>query len=138
MLRTLSSISSCPHILFLNSQVGTMATIPLHHHLESIPDQVGIAILRSEDGSIKEGPTGTLSDHDVHILYKMLLEIGGILVTRSAPINNTSIRGKGGECLKRFTVERKGGRDEGEKISYSVCVTGDGFVCIVKRRVSNH
>jgi len=110
-----------------------MATIP-HHHLESIPDQVGIAILRSQDGSMIQQPSGTLFDHDVQILYQMLLEIGGILVSTG---NISTGSEKGRESLKRFTVEMgSGGGDGGEreKISYSVCATGDGFVYIVKRR----
>mmetsp|Transcript_6605 Transcript_6605/g.7665 ORF Transcript_6605/g.7665 Transcript_6605/m.7665 type:complete len:116 (+) Transcript_6605:30-377(+) len=111
-------------------------TISLHHHLESIPDQVGIAILRSQDGSMIQQPSGTLLDHDVQILYQMLLEIGGILVSTG---NTSTGSEKGGESLKRFTVEMGGGGGGGdggerEKISYSVCVTGDGFVYIVKRR----
>ena len=116
-----------------------MATITfdqLHHHLESIPHQIGVAILRSEDGSSFQPPSGTLSDHDVQILYKMLLEVGGILEPNPRTVSNVGNSEKGLESFKRFTVERRG--DEGEKMSYSVCVTVDGFVCIVKRRIPHH
>jgi len=102
---------------------------PLHHHLESIPDQVGIAILRSNDGSILHPPTGSLCTHDVQILYRMLLEIGGILLP-----SNSSGSEKDEELLKRFNVEMGG---DLEKISYTVCLTQDGFVYIVKKSISN-
>ena len=88
------------------------------HHLsdlESIPNQIGTAILRSSDGELFRQPSGTLSEHDVGILYQMLIEVGGVIVRD--------------EKLRRVTVEG------GNGVTYSMCAAMDGYIYIVKRRV---
>lgn len=76
--------SSSPH------QPSTSDSAPTPDlDLETIPCQVGHAVLRSSDGSILCAPTGGLSDRDVGIIYRMLLEIGTKL---------------NGEALQRFTI----------------------------------
>ena len=96
---------------------------PLHlHHLpdlESIPNQIGHAILNSKDGSLLIQPSGSLSHHDIDILYQILLEVGE--TTKDSH-----------EKLKKVTIE-------GNDVLYSLCCTADGFVFIVKKRaIDNH
>ena len=92
----------------------------LHQHhfadLESIPNQIEHAILNAKDGSLL---SGSMSPHDIDILYQILLEVG------------ETMKGDGGaetgDKLKTITVE-------GGDISYSMCVTADGYIYLVKRR----
>ncbi len=127
---------------------------PLHQHqhrqhladLESIPNQIGHAILNSSDGSLLSS-SGTLSQNDVDILYQVVLEIGetmkpqkngfggGFGSTSTSTSGSTSVEGTngssggggGGEKLKKITIEGGG-------IQYSICVTADGFIYLIKRR----
>jgi hypothetical protein len=102
---------------------------PLHHHhfadLESIPNQIGYAILNSKDGSLLHPPSGLLSHHDIDLLYQILLEVGETMKE-----NETTARGSGPgseDKLKKITIG-------GGNILYNMCLTADGFVYLVKRR----
>mmetsp|Transcript_12827 Transcript_12827/g.22051 ORF Transcript_12827/g.22051 Transcript_12827/m.22051 type:complete len:116 (-) Transcript_12827:1604-1951(-) len=83
--------------------------------LDAIPGQIGHAILRASDGTILRPPTGSLTDRDVGIVYRMMLEIGTVL---------------DGEGLQRVTVGF-------QSVSYAVVLGGgDGCLYIVKKRSS--
>ena len=85
--------------------------------LDAIPGQIGHAILHSSDGSIIQSPTGSISERDVSIVYRILLEIGTVL--------------DGKEGLQRLAVSFK-------SVSYAVTLGGsDGYVYIVKKRSSS-
>lgn len=107
---------------------------PLHHFaadLESIPNQIGHVIL-NKDGLPIHPPSGSLSKHDVDILYQILLEVGEIMVGGESNGNgnsNVNIRSNN-EKLKMLTIEG------GSGVSYSICVTKDGYLYVVKRRSS--
>ena len=84
--------------------------------LESIPGQIGHAILRASDGTLLRPPTGSLTEHDVGIVYRILLEIGTVLE---------------GEGVQRVTVGLR-------SVSYAVALGGaDGCLYIVKKRSSS-
>lgn len=86
---------------------------PEQPDLEAVPCQVGHAVLRSSDGSILRAPTGGLSDRDVGIIYRMLLEIGTKL---------------NGEALQRFTISFGA-------VAYVVVMSpSDGCVYVVKKQ----
>jgi hypothetical protein len=107
-------------------------TLPLHLNvdLESVPNQIGHAILRSSNGSIIKPPNGSLSSHDVNILYKMLLEMGHILNDQTSAVNGNTNSNKKEELLKKVTVQGGTGND----IRYCMGVSKDGLVYIVKKR----
>ena len=101
--------------------------------LDSIPDQIGNAILRVTDGTILRPPTGSLTEQDVEIIYRMMLEIGTILEggtggkypNRDNYYNNEVVEG-----LQRVAVGFK-------KVSYAVTLGGsDGCLYIVKKKSS--
>ena len=46
----------------------------------SLPGQLGSAILRITDGTIIHGPAGLLTPRDLDIIYRIMLEVGTILV----------------------------------------------------------
>lgn len=93
-------------------------TAPLHLiDLDSIPNQIGHAILKSSDGSIVRQPTGTLTVADLNLLYKMLLETADVL--------NSS-----DEVIQRVNV--CGGIEE---VEYCFSIGTDGLIYIVKKRL---
>jgi len=84
--------------------------------LDSVPQQIGHAILRAADGTILQPPSGSLSEKDVGIIYRMMLEVGTIL--------------DGKEGLQRLSIGFK-------SVSYAVTLgCGDGGLYIVKKRSS--
>jgi hypothetical protein len=108
-------------------------TLPLHLtvDLESVPNQIGNAILRSSNGSILKAPNGSLSEQDTNILYKILLEMGYVLKDQTqANADGESVNGSHvkEELLKKVTVQG------GNGISYCMGVSVDGLVFIVKKR----
>lgn len=100
---------------------------PLHQHhfadLESIPNQIGHAILNAKDGSLIHPPRGSLSHHDIHLLYEILLEVGETM--KGGQGNQTA-----SDKLKKVTIE-------GNDVSYSACASADGYVYLVKRKIMN-
>lgn len=111
--------------------------------LESIPGQIGTAIIRASAANLsqKDHPqiscTGEMTEKDAGIMYSILLEIGTVL---SPPPNMASTKtqpnGKeneitsdatGCEALKKFNVSFP-------SVQYSCCVSSTGCVYIVKRR----
>mmetsp|Transcript_2124 Transcript_2124/g.2472 ORF Transcript_2124/g.2472 Transcript_2124/m.2472 type:complete len:108 (+) Transcript_2124:285-608(+) len=87
--------------------------------LESIPNQIGYAVLNATDGSIVRPISGSLSMDDVMTLHKMLLEMGDILYTDK---NGDQ------ELLKRVKV------DVGDA-GYNMCISKNGFIYIVKKQL---
>lgn len=91
---------------------------PLHNitpqpiDLTTIPSQIGHAIL-SPEGTIL-AREGSLSENDVGIIYRMMLEVGE--VTR-------------GEGVRRVTVGFGG-------VSYVIGIGGDGCLYVVKKKSS--
>ncbi len=85
--------------------------------LESIPNQIGTAVLSASDGIPLRPHTGSLSDHDANTLYQILLEVGDILESDD-------------EALKSINISC-GGDDGGSH--YSVCVANT-YVYIVKKK----
>ena len=84
--------------------------------LDSVPQQIGHAILRAADGTILQPPSGSLSEKDVGIIYRMMLEVGTVL--------------DGKEGLQRLSIGFK-------SVSYAVTLgCGDGCLYIVKKRSS--
>jgi hypothetical protein len=93
-------------------------TTPLHLiDLDSIPNQIGHAILRASDGDIVRQPTGTLTAADLNVLYKMLLETSDVL-------NNSE------EVIQRVSIS--GGNED---VEYSISLGTDGLIYIVKKRL---
>ena len=101
--------------------------IPLHQmgvaDLESIPHQIGHAILRLSDGATVRPASGQMSQNDTNVLYKMLLEVGNI--TEEDPLDD--MNGSGSELLRRINVK-------GDGVCYSMCISSDNLVYIVKKR----
>ena len=84
--------------------------------LDSVPQQIGHAILRAADGTFLQPPSGSLSEKDVGIIYRMMLEVGTVL--------------DGKEGLQRLSIGFK-------SVSYAVTLgCGDGCLYIVKKRSS--
>ena len=81
--------------------------------LDTVPGQIGQAILRASDGSLLRPPTGSLTERDVGMVYRMMLEIGTVL---------------DGEGLQRVTVGFR-------SVSYAVAL-GDNCLYIVKKKSS--
>ncbi|KAL7477753.1 hypothetical protein ACHAW6_003549 [Cyclotella cf. meneghiniana] len=98
-------------------------TAPLSHlpappstiDLDSIPNQIGHAVL-SPDGTLLRPLTGSLSEKDVAIVFRMMLEVGTALKPTE-------------DGLKRVTVGFG-------RVSYAVSVGADGCIYIVKKRSS--
>lgn len=79
-----------------------------------VPGQIGNAVLRSDGTIIRLA--GNLSERDVGIVYRMMLEIGTVLEE---------------EGLQRVTVGFR-------SVSYAVALGGtDGCLYIVKKRSSS-
>jgi hypothetical protein len=102
--------------------------------LDSIPGQIGHAILRASDGTILRPPTGSLTEQDVMIVYRMMLEIGTVLEggTGGGKDNddNDTNNSNAVEGLQRVTVGFK-------EVSYAVTLGGsDGCLYIVKKKSS--
>lgn len=119
--------------------------------LESIPGQIGTAIIRTNpisrtnNDNAHEPPmcTGEMTPKDADIMYSILSEIGAIL----SPLNVSATMGSvvqgnkaGGvekddaivqvkeeESLKKFTVSFP-------SIQYTCCVSNAGCIYIVKKR----
>lgn len=87
--------------------------------LNAIPNQTGYAVLAASDGTPALDPNGDLSLHDCKILYKMLLECGELFLHDHGDDGNQ-------KNFRRMNVEAGA-------VTYSICVTADGFVYIVKR-----
>ena len=102
---------------------------PLHQHqfadLESIPNLLGHAILNANDGSQIQSPSGSMSTHDIDLMYQILLEVGEIMKGDMNMITNRGIGSS--DKFKKITIEGRG-------VSYSVCLTTEGYIYIVKRR----
>lgn len=99
--------------------------------LDSIPGQIGNAIIRASDGTILRAPTGSLTEQDVMIVYRMMLEIGTVLEggTGGKDDNNNTSTDEA-EGLQRVTVGFK-------DVSYAVTLGGsDGCLYIVKKKSS--
>lgn len=93
-------------------------TSPLHLiDLDSVPNQIGHAILRSSNGDIVRQPTGSLTVTDSNLLYKMLLETADVL-------NNSE------DVIQRVCVS--GGNEE---VEYCITLGTDGLIYIVKKRL---
>ena len=98
----------------------------LHHQqhhfadLEAIPNQIGHAILNIKDGSLVHPPNGSLTQHDIGLLYEILLEVGE--TTKGSISSKPS-----GDKLRVVTIE-------GSMVSYNICATADGYVYLVKRK----
>eukprot|EP00565_Helicotheca_tamesis_P007913 CAMPEP_0185723542 /NCGR_PEP_ID=MMETSP1171-20130828/358_1 /TAXON_ID=374046 /ORGANISM="Helicotheca tamensis, Strain CCMP826" /LENGTH=132 /DNA_ID=CAMNT_0028391261 /DNA_START=24 /DNA_END=422 /DNA_ORIENTATION=+ len=102
----------------------TEANLP---DLESIPSQIGTAILHSATGAPLRPNTGQLTDADAQILYRMLLEVGTTLES-SGNSGGSDVGGlNDGEGLKRVTVGF-------HSVSYNMTVGAEGFIYIVKCR----
>lgn len=103
--------------------------------LDSIPGQIGHAIVRITDGTILRPPTGSLSKQDVEIVYRMMLEIGTVLEggTGGKDTMNNNISDSDEvvvEGLQRVTVGFK-------EVSYAITLGGsDGCLYIVKKKSS--
>ncbi|KAL7453333.1 hypothetical protein ACHAWC_008447 [Mediolabrus comicus] len=102
--------------------------------LDSIPGQIGHAIVRIADGTILRPPTGSLSNQDVEIVYRMMLEIGTVLEGGTGgkdTMNNISDSDEVVvEGLQRVTVGFK-------EVSYAITLGGsDGCLYIVKKKSS--
>ena len=102
--------------------------------LDSIPVQIGHAIVRITDGTIIRPPTSSLSKQDVEIVYRMMLEIGTVLEGGTGgkdTMNNISDSDKVVvEGLQRVTVGFK-------EVSYAITLGGsDGCLYIVKKKSS--
>eukprot|EP00568_Trieres_chinensis_P003491 CAMPEP_0183302884 /NCGR_PEP_ID=MMETSP0160_2-20130417/8514_1 /TAXON_ID=2839 ORGANISM="Odontella Sinensis, Strain Grunow 1884" /NCGR_SAMPLE_ID=MMETSP0160_2 /ASSEMBLY_ACC=CAM_ASM_000250 /LENGTH=124 /DNA_ID=CAMNT_0025465709 /DNA_START=51 /DNA_END=425 /DNA_ORIENTATION=- len=101
------------------SPTGGFASIDL----DSIPGQIGSAILRASDGAIVQPPPpaveGGLSDRELSILYRMIREAGDVIPDD--------------EGLRRIEVSFQAGGPR-----YTVALVGDGggdgYVFVVKRR----
>ena len=97
--------------------------LPLHDinvYLESIPNQIGHAILTAADGSTIRQANGSLSTKDVDIVYKIILEMGYILNIDE----KVSMRE---ELLKRITIQG------GNGVYYCIGASKDGLIYIVKK-----
>ena len=84
--------------------------------LDAVPGQIGHAILRASDGTILQPPSGSLTERDVAVVYRMIMEAGTLL-------------GGSGEGLQRMTVGFR-------SVSYAIALGGDRNDClyIVKKR----
>jgi len=97
--------------------------------LDSIPGQIGHAILHASDGTILRPPTGSLTEQDLMIVYRMMLEIGTVLEGGSGgkdDDNNTYSDEV--EGFQRVTVGFK-------EVSYAVTL-GGSCLYIVKKKSS--
>jgi hypothetical protein len=101
------------------------AAAPSIADLDSIPNQLGHAVVRASDGTILRPPTGTLSERDVGIVWRLMLEIGTVLEGGSGSEENSS---GGGEGLQRVTVGFG-------CVNYAVGLW-DGCLYVVKKRSS--
>uniref|UniRef100_A0A7S4T9E9 Roadblock/LAMTOR2 domain-containing protein n=1 Tax=Ditylum brightwellii TaxID=49249 RepID=A0A7S4T9E9_9STRA len=91
--------------------------------LESIPSQIGTAVLHSTTGAPVRPNTGQLTDADAQILYRMLLEVGTALDSSG----NKDMGGSEDEGLRRVTVGF-------HSVSYNMTVGAEGYIYIVKCR----
>lgn len=86
--------------------------------LDAVPGQIGHAVLSASDGSILYPPSGSLTEQDIAIVYRMILEVGTLLDGSS-------------EGLQRVTVGFP-------SVSYAVTLGGESneYLYIVKKRSS--
>ncbi|KAL3817169.1 hypothetical protein ACHAXA_007712 [Cyclostephanos tholiformis] len=91
--------------------------------LDAVPGQIGHAVLRATDGAMMRGPSGCLTERDVQVAYRMMLEIGTLLS------GDDGGRGEEGG-LRRVTVGFRG-------VTYAITLGEmDGCLYVVKRRSS--
>ena len=111
-----ANISSATQTLPQQSQQQQQSQPSKVIDLDSVPQQIGHAILRAADGTILQPPSGSLSERDVGIIYRMMLEVGTVL--------------DGKEGLQRLSIGFK-------SVSYAITLgCGDGCLYIVKKRSS--
>eukprot|EP00592_Proboscia_alata_P006497 CAMPEP_0194357356 /NCGR_PEP_ID=MMETSP0174-20130528/4848_1 /TAXON_ID=216777 /ORGANISM="Proboscia alata, Strain PI-D3" /LENGTH=114 /DNA_ID=CAMNT_0039127337 /DNA_START=1 /DNA_END=345 /DNA_ORIENTATION=+ len=96
--------------------------------LETIPGQIGTAILRSSDGAAFRPCTGQMTKNDSEIIYQMMLEAGTILSSKNRN-NDGSFSLKENEGLRRLIIGF-------QSVRYAASIAGDGLVYIVKSRSS--
>lgn len=87
--------------------------------LDAVPGQIGHAIIRASDGTILRPPSGSLTERDINIVYRMIMEVG------------TLLDGSGEGGLQRVTVGFR-------TVSYAIALGGENNDClyIVKKRSS--
>ena len=121
------SVSVAPPVTGSAAPSASSAVIDL----DSIPNQIGHAILRSSDGTILRPPSGSLSDQDVVVIYRMMLEIGAVLEGGTGGKEDSfDNKNNNNDDLQRVTVGFK-------HVSYVVTLGGsDGCMYIVKKKSS--
>jgi len=83
--------------------------------LEAVPGQIGHAIIRASDGTILRPPSGSMTERDINIVYRMILEVG------------TLLDGSGEGGLQRVTVGFR-------SVSYAITLGENDCLYIVKKR----
>lgn len=91
----------------------------LHHlDVDQITNQIGYALVNSSDGTLLKPPSGTLSEDDAKVLYKMLQEMGPI-------VNDGNKDG----ALRRVNIQGNNG------VCYTLVISNDdGLIHIIKKR----
>lgn len=98
----------------------------------NLPGQLGSAILRKTDGTIQHGPAGLLTPRDLDIIYRIMLEVGTILVDNAGADDSDKgelVRGadNGEEGLfRKLTVQFR-------NVIYIVVIDGEHMYVVKKK-----
>ena len=117
-----------------SSTTDNKTTSSVVDNILNLPGQLGSAILRTTDGTIQHGPAGLLTPRDLDIIYRIMLEVGTILVDNAGADDSDKgelVRGAddGDEGLfRKLTVQFR-------NVIYIVILDGE-HMYIVKKKSS--
>jgi len=117
-----------------SSTTNNKTTSSVVDNILNLPGQLGSAILRTTDGTIQHGPAGLLTPRDLDIIYRIMLEVGTILVDNAGADDSDKgelVRGAddGDEGLfRKLTVQFR-------NVIYIVILDGE-HMYIVKKKSS--
>ena len=113
-----------------SSTANNKTTSSAVDNILSIPGQIGSAVLRITDGTILHGPAGLLTPRDLDIIYRIMLEVGTILVGNAGDDDSDKVgRGadKGDEGLfRKLTVQFR-------NVIYIVVIDGECMYVVKKK-----
>jgi len=117
-------------------------SLPSYVPLETVPHQIGTAVLNVGDGSLARECTGNLTYQDAKVLHTMILECGTLLRKPTSGLDDDPApsyvdaptivsRQRNAEGLKRITITFP-------RTKYTAALGSDGLLYIVKMDVTSN
>jgi hypothetical protein len=113
-----------------SSTANNKTTSSAVENILSLPGQLGSAILRITDGTILHGPAGLLTPRDMDIIYRIMLEVGTILVGNDGDDDSDKV-GRGADkvdegLFRKLTLQF-------QNVIYIVVIDGECMYVVKKK-----